>query len=60
MSRLAPEPPKPPPVADERLDNLAHAIGLREWHTDHSIKINFELYFAINRDRLLAEAAKPD
>ena len=53
MNRLAIDPPV---VADERLENLARAIGMREWHTDHTIKIDFESYFSMNRERLLAEA----
>ena len=54
MNKLAVDPPA---IADERMENLARAVGMREWHTDYTIRIDFENYFAINRERLLREAA---
>ena len=46
----------PPAVKDERLYNLARAIGLREWHTSPAIQVDFETYFARQQERLLREA----
>ena len=43
-----------PVVKDERLYNLARAIGLREWHTSPAIQVDFETYFARQQERLLA------
>ena len=45
-----------PIVKDERLYNLARAIGLREWHTSPAIQVDFETYFARQQERLLREA----
>ena len=46
----------PPVVKDDRLYNLARAIGLREWHISPAIKLDFETYFARHEERLLREA----
>ena len=56
MTRLNPDLP-PPVVEDERLYGLARSIGLREWHTNPTIRTNFEAYFAGQQERLLREAA---